>query len=260
MNNQSIDILKLSNFLADYADALIGAGAYNARVIRCAKRIAKNYGYDVSIFVLLKFINITVTEIANPKNQISFIKDTTERAINLDMVSELSALSWAVHDEHLSLNETRGIFNKILKPKKTKLFLTSVIVSVAFGSFCGLFGGDLGGMLFVMLGTFFGITARNFLIAKKIDLRIAYIVAAFISSFVAYSSFELGFSLTPEAAISASILYLFPGVVLLNSMFDILDRNVLIGISRAVNAGILILCMSVGMYITLLLVNFGLVT
>lgn len=42
-------------------------------------------------------------------------------------------------------------------------------------------------------------------------------------------------------------------------MFDILDKNVLIGISRAVNASILILCMSVGIYITLILVNFGLV-
>ena len=254
-----IDILKLSTFLATYADILIGSGAYNARVIRCTKRIANHYGYDVSIFVLLKFINITVTEISNPKNQISFIKDTTNRAINLDMVSELSALSWAVHDENLSLNETKRIFVKIIRPKKTKAFLTNVIVSVAFGSFCKLFGGDLGGVAFVILGTFFGLLSRNFLITKKVDLRVAYIVAAFISSFIAYSSFTIGISMTPKPAISASILYLFPGIILLNSMFDILDKNVLIGISRAVNAGILILCMSVGIYITLLIVNFGLV-
>lgn len=254
-----INIYELSNFLAIYADTLIGAGAYNSRVIRCAKRIAKNYGYDVSIFVLLKFINITVTDLNNPKNQISFIKDNTNKAINLGIISELSALSWAVCDENLSLDETKRIFYKIIAHKKSKNLLTSLIVSIAFGSFCRLFGGDWAGVIFVVIGTFFGVLVKDLLIKKDIDIRIIYIISSFISSFIAYSSYGAGFSKTPEPAISASILYLFPGVILLNSMFDILDKNVLIGISRAVNASILILCMSVGIYITLILVNFGLV-
>lgn len=257
---KKIDIFELSNFLANYADTLIGAGAYNARVIRCTKRIANHYGYDISIFVLLKFINITVIEIDNPQNHISFIQDTTQRPINLDIVSELSSLSWAVNDENLSFDEAKDIFYKIISPKKTNAIITTFIVSVAFGSFCKLFGGDMGGILFVAMGTFLGMLARDFLIKKEIDIRIIYIISSFISSFVAYSGCMFEFSSTPTSAISASILYLFPGVILLNSMFDILDRNVLIGISRAVNASLLILCMSIGIYITLVLVNFGLVS
>lgn len=251
------DINELINFLADYADTLSGVGAYNARVIRCVKRIASHYGYNASIFILLKFINLTVS---NKENRKTFIKDATSKDINLQMISELSALSWAVNDENLSLEETKKIYKKIISKKKSNVLLSCTLTSIAFGAFCKLFGGDIFGMIFVVLGTFCGATLKVFLSRKNIDIRIIFIFCAFVSSFIAYWGYGFGFSQTPAASISASILYLFPGIMLINSMFDILDKNVLIGFSRGVNATILIICMSVGIYITLSLVNFGLIS
>ena len=54
-------------------------------------------------------------------------------------------------------------------------------------------------------------------------------------------------------AIGSSVLFMMPGVFLINSVFDILNDNTLVGISRAISTGILILCMAVGVYITLTL-------
>lgn len=245
------DIVDLINFLASYADTLISVGSHNARVKRCVKRVAQSFGYDVSIFVLLKTITITVAQIDDYKNRRTIVKETTAHSVNLGMVSELSALSWAVKDENLSFDETRKIYEIILKSKDPKFTLSVVVTSAAFGAFCKLFGGDVWAIVFVVCGTILGVSLRYFLQKQKFDLRVTYIICAFLSSFVAYLSFNFGLSNTPEAAISSSILYLFPGIVLLNSMFDILDKNVLVGVSRAVNATILIICMSIGIYITL---------
>ncbi|MCZ6168958.1 threonine/serine ThrE exporter family protein [Campylobacter ureolyticus] len=253
------EINELTNFLADYADTLSGVGAYNARVIRCVKRIASHYGYNASIFILIKFINLTVSSKANPEIRKSFIKDATQKEINLETISDLSALSWAVSDEDLSLKEAKDIYQKIIAKKKRNILITFALTSIAFGAFCRLFGGDIFGVVFVIFGTFCGVLSKFLLSLKKVDIRITYIFCAFISSFIAYLGYKFGFSKTPEASISSSILYLFPGIALINSMFDILDKNVLIGLSRGVNATILILCMSIGIYITLSLVNFGLI-
>lgn len=252
------NILELINFLADYASTMISIGSYNSRVNRCVKRIAMHYGYDASIFVLLKHISISITDISDYENRRTYVKDTSPHAINLGMISELSALSWAIKDENLTLNEARKIYEEVLKTKGAKFSLSIVFTSAAFGAFCKLFGGDIWSIFFVIIGTMAGVSIRHFLNKKNIDIRVTYIICSFISSFIAYLATAIGLSTTPAPAISSSILYLFPGIVILNSMFDILDQNVLIGISRAVNAAILILCMSVGIYITLGISNLGL--
>lgn len=252
------NILELTNFLADYASIMISVGSYNSRVNRCVKRIAAYYGYDASIFVLLKHISISVTDISNYENRRTYVKDTIPHAINLGMISELSALSWVIKDEKLTLNEARKIYEEILKTKGAKFSLSIVFTSAAFGAFCKLFGGDLWSIVFVVVGTMAGVSFRHILNKNNTDIRIIYIICAFVSSFIAYLATALSLSTTPTAAISSSILYLFPGIAILNSMFDILDQNVLIGLSRAVNAAILILCMSVGVYITLGISNLDL--
>ena len=51
---------------------------------------------------------------------------------------------------------------------------------------------------------------------------------------------------TGDVAIGSSIFFLIPDVFLINSISDILNDNTLVGISRAVSTGILILCIAVG--------------
>lgn len=252
------DTVTLINFLVNYADTLIGAGSYNSRVSRCIKRIANHYGYDVSLFIMIKSIIISVYNKENIDERFTMVKETTPRPVNLAMVSELSALSWAVCDENLNLDEAKAIYSHILEQKGSKLILSLIFIGTAFGAFCKLFGGDLFSIIFVIFGTMCGVSVRYFLSKNNVELRVIYVICAFISSFVAYLAYRFGLSNTPTAAISSSILYLFPGIMLLNSVFDILDRNVLIGLARMINASILIICMSIGIYITLSITSLGL--
>lgn len=253
-----IDILTFTNFIASYADTLISVGSYNSRTSRCVKRIANHYGFEISMFIMIKSITISVASKENSGEKFTLIKETTPHSVNLGMISELSALSWSICDENLSFNEANAIYLQILEQKDTKFTILVLLLSAAFGAFCKLFGGDFYSIIFVTIGTMCGVSVRYFLSKNKVDLRVIYLVCAFISSFIAYLASFFGLSATPTAAISSSILYLFPGIMILNSMFDILDKNVLIGLVRAVNASILIICMSIGIYITLSFANLGL--
>ena len=64
-----------------------------------------------------------------------------------------------------------------------------------------------------------------------------------------------GWGKTPDIALASSVLYLIPGVPLINSIIDILGGHVLIGMSRAVNAAILIICIALGLSVTLLILG-----
>ena len=52
-----------------------------------------------------------------------------------------------------------------------------------------------------------------------------------------------------------NVLYLVPGVPLINGLIDITDGHIQIGISRFVNAFMLIICIAIGMSVTLMLVK-----
>ena len=60
---------------------------------------------------------------------------------------------------------------------------------------------------------------------------------------------------TQDVALGTSVLFLIPGVPLINSILDILEGHVLIGFSRAINAAILIICIALGLSMTLLILG-----
>lgn len=56
-------------------------------------------------------------------------------------------------------------------------------------------------------------------------------------------------------ALATSVLFLIPGVPLINGVIDIVEGHVLIGCSRLIGALLLILCIAVGLSVTLLMVK-----
>ena len=60
---------------------------------------------------------------------------------------------------------------------------------------------------------------------------------------------------TQDIALGTSVLFLIPGVPLINSILDILEGHVLVGLSRTINATILIICIALGLSMTLLILG-----
>ncbi len=252
-------IQELTNFLSEYAAKMLSIGTYTARIERCVCRIAGAYGYEASLMIFVRHFIISVMDPADNSIRRTYVKTGAAAQISFDLISELSALSWEIYDEKIPLARARASFAEILASQKKSFAKTLVLLSVANAAFCELFGGDVGAMALVFAATAFGICARYLLSRLKINLKIQYIAVSFAVSFIVSLGARYGLSATPDVAVGSSILFLIPGVWLINSVFDILNENMLVGISRGLNTGLLIICIAIGLFLTLSISNLGLV-
>ena len=252
-------IQELTNFLSEYTAKMLSIGTYTARIERCVRRIAGAYGYEASLMIFVRHFIISVMEPADNSIRRTYVKTGAAARISFDLISELSALSWEIYDEKIPLARARAAFVEILASQKKSFAKTLVLLSVANAAFCELFGGDGGAMALVFAATAFGICARHLLSKLKINLKIQYIAVSFAVSFIVSLGARYGLSETPDVAVGSSILFLIPGVWLINSVFDILNENMLVGISRGLNTGLLIICIAIGLFLTLSISNLGLV-
>ena len=252
-------IQELTNFLSEYAAKMLSIGTYTARIEHCVRRIADAYDYEASLMIFVRHFIISVMDPADNSIRRTYVKTGVAAQISFDLISELSALSWEIYDEKIPLARARASFAEILASQKKSFAKTLVLLSVANAAFCELFGGDGGAMALVFAATAFGICARYLLSRLKINLKIQYIAVSFAVSFIVSLGARYGLSATPDVAVGSSILFLIPGVWLINSVFDILNENMLVGISRGLNTGLLIICIAIGLFLTLSISNLGLV-
>lgn len=83
-----------------------------------------------------------------------------------------------------------------------------------------------------------------------------FIASAFVASM--YASVALTFDTTSDVAIATSVLFLIPGVPLINGVIDIVEGHILNGIARLTSALMLIVCIAVGLSGTLMIVKSAL--
>ena len=234
-------LISISKFIAGYSAHLMGAGVHTSRVIRNSKRIGEAYGVDVKLSVFHK--NIILTIIDNETGEAcNEVIDIPAHPISFEHNSELSALSWEVYDKHLPLHEMADKFNKIISAPKIDPLFVLLLVGFANASFCKLFGGDIISMSIVFSATITGLFLKQQMQKKKINHYIIFI-----------------FDTTSEIALATSVLYLVPGVPLINGVIDIVEGYILTGFARLTEAALLIVSIAIGLSFTLLMVKNSLI-
>ena len=249
---KTADIQELSNFLLDYAVMLMRSGANTERTVRNVIRISNSFGYDAAIAIFQRNITMTINNPNDSSKRRTSVKQQLPPHLSLSIVNDLSALSWECFDTDLSLDEVKKKYNEIVSKAHSSSFVVLIFASFAIAAFCELFGGDYESMLIVFLSTLVAFSLRLLLIHLKFDVRAMIIAVSFTASFI---SFLIGTFListnTLNVAVSTSVLFLIPGVHIINSVTDILDGHVMTGIARAVSAMILVICIAIGLYATL---------
>ncbi|CDC98393.1 uncharacterized conserved protein [Alistipes sp. CAG:268] len=108
-------------------------------------------------------------------------------------------------------------------------------------------------MSIVFTSTLVGFAAKQRMQAHGLNHFLTFIISSFLASLCA--SIALRFDCTSETALATSVLFLVPGVPLINGVIDIVEGHILIGCSRLINALLLIICIAVGMSATLMMVK-----
>lgn len=248
--------LQRAKFVAEYTAHLMGCGIHTSRVIRNTKRIGEALGFDVKISVFQKSIILTILD-NDSQHTFSEVIEIPALLISFKHNSELSALSWGAVDNQLSFEQIKEEYHQIISAPRMNAFLLLLLVGLANASFCRLFKGDWLSVLIVFLATIVGFLVRTQLNKKGVNHYIIFIVSAFTASL--FSATALYFNTTSNIALATSVLYLIPGVPLINGVIDIVEGHTLTGISRLANALLLIICIAIGLSFTLILFKGSLI-
>ncbi|EGJ71401.1 protein of unknown function DUF1212 [Bacteroides coprosuis DSM 18011] len=249
-------LLSRTRFIAEYSSTLMGSGVHTSRVIRNSKRLGRALGIEVKIGVFQKNIILTTLDQENNISH-SEVVDIPAYPISFEYNSELSALSWEAYDEHLSFEEVKEKYYQIINSPRIHPLFVLILVGFANASFCRLFGGDFCSMSIVFSSTLVGFFIKQRLGANKVNHFITFILVAFIASLCA--SISLIFDTTSETALATSVLFLVPGVPLINGVIDIVEGYILTGFSRLTHAALLVVCIAIGLSFTLFLIKDSLI-
>jgi len=246
------ELKAVTQFVAEYATRLMGSGVHTSRVVRNTKRLGEALGVRVMVSAFQKVVTFSVYDDESGRVY-SEVADIPPLPISFELNSELSALSWDALDDRLPLDEIRRRYGELIdKPRIDPIFVL-VTVGLANASFCRLFGGDWTAAGIVFTATLVGFAARQRMQAHGVNHFLIFIISAFMASLCA--SAALRFDCTAETALATSVLYLVPGVPLINGVIDIVEGHILIGFSRLINALLLIICIAIGLSATLLMVK-----
>ena len=249
------ELTEILDFIADYATYLLASGVHTSRVIRNSQRIGQSQGVDIQLSSFQKSTILTVRDDATGE-AITRVVKIPALPISFERNSDLSALSWDACDLSLPLAEIRRRYDEIVARPRLDPIFTLILVGLANASFCRLFGGEWCAVGIVFTATLLGFYLKQRMQAKGFNHYVIFIASAFAASM--YASVAMIFDTTSEVAIATSVLYLIPGVPLINGVIDIVEGHVLNGIARLTSALMLIVCIAVGLSCTLMIVKNGL--
>lgn len=245
---------ELGEMLLEIGSLLMVAGANTERIKVTINRIASAFGCSSDLMITNHALMITV-RYEDVNRTFTSVKRVSNMHLNLNLISDISTMSWKIVEEKWSLerinNEVKLLDRKALYPRFVVLFL----VALAGASFCRLFGGGLTEMILCFLGTLIGLFVRQEAVKLKFNIYLCIFFAALTSSLIvgAYSHFN------PDKnfihALSTSVLFLIPGVPMINSFTDFIDGNILNGTIRGVGVLVTAFAIALGLMTSLLIFN-----
>ncbi|MDE5794248.1 MAG: threonine/serine exporter family protein [Muribaculaceae bacterium] len=253
---ENASLKEICLFLSEYSAWLLGSGATSIRLEKNVRRMAEALGCHAEMTILPRHIHMTVF-LTDHSDSYTYIIATHPMPISFNINTKLSRLSWSMADDKLTLKEVQEKFDEIIKTSPTNKYLVLFLASCANAAFCRLFTGDWAAVGVVFISTLIGFYIKQLLTQLKVDVRLVFIICAFISSVLASTATLFSFGHTPDIAVGTSVLYLVPGIPFLNSFSDMLNGHYICAFGRFVHAVVLTCCLSLGLCGGMLLMNLS---
>lgn len=245
-----------NQLLLNIGSTLLASGAHCGRIQRNVKRIADAMNIDTEIFFDYSGLILTTKFKNHPTITSTHYKKIDGHFVHFDTLADISVFSWKVHDEKLPFNQVQEEFEEIAARPHLPRWQIVLGVGVACASLCILSNGNWIDAAFGFFGSMAGLIVRQEITKRHYNIMIAIVAAALVTSVIASINVVNGFGAAPEIALATSVLYLVPGVPLVNSVIDLIEGYVSTSIQRGFYGGFLLLCIAIGMAMSILI--FGL--
>jgi uncharacterized membrane protein YjjP (DUF1212 family) len=244
----------LGPVLLDIGIALLRAGAGTGRIKVTMTRITSGTSFEPHIDIHPRSISLTLQD-KNHHIVFNGSRSIPSQSINFKIISGMSRLSWSILDKNLTLPEVRNEINRLLGLPEYPRLVILLVVGLAGSAFCYTFGGGFFEMLVAFLATFTGLFLKQQLVKKKFNIYICTFLSALSAALLVGLVHQLDTGFKLEHAFATSVLFLVPGVPLINSFTDLIDGYILNGIERGFNALIHLMAIAFGLTTVLFLFN-----
>ena len=239
-----------SNLLLDIAVLLMSSGAHTERVNRNIRRIAIALGYDIELFFSFSGITLTLSCTNGSTYQHTAFRRVTAYAVNMSVVSAISRLSWKARVDQLDETAIRKEIDRIRTiPHYSKIQLL-LMISLTGMAFCRLAGGEIPAMLLAGLATALGFTTRNALLSRGYNLALCIGAASFVASGISGLGILFQLGQFPEIAVATSVLFLIPGVPMINGIIDLMHGHIIVGQARLMQGIVIAFSIAMGIVIS----------
>lgn len=248
---------RLADLILDIGTYLLASGAHCGRLNSNLGRMASTWEFDLHIDPTFKGLLITVKDMNDPANTVTRFKNSPPHNVHLAVLTEVSHLSWKVKEEKLSITEAENEFAAI----KAKAYYKDIYVAIAVGLSCAglcLFSlGDSMNAMVTFVAAFLGYFVRVAFSKKNFNSMICISIAAFVTTLITGFGRLYGIGAHPEAAMATGVLYLIPGVPLINCVIDLIEGYLSSAINRALFGGFILLCIAAGMTLCITLMGIN---
>jgi uncharacterized membrane protein YjjP (DUF1212 family) len=254
---EKIPAQRFADLILDIGTYLLASGAHCGRLNSNLGRLASTWEFEMSMSPTFKGLLVTVKDLNDPSNSVTGFRDSPPHNIHLAVLTEVSHLSWKVQEEKLSIAEVENEFASIKAKTDYKDIYVAIAVGFSCAGLCLFSSGDTMNAAVAFAAAFTGYLARVVFTKKKFNPMICISIAAFITTLITGSGRLYGIGSHPEAAMATAVLYLIPGVPLINCVIDLIEGYLSSAINRALFGGFILLCIAAGMTLCITLMGIG---
>ena len=240
-----MDYYLLTDLAATMGYHLAMSGAETFRVEDTIHRILLAYGVECEVFAIPNSVSVSL-EAANGK-PLMIMRRICFHGNDLEKMEKLNALSRQICAKKPAVDEAMEWLHETLASCRTystgAFYLGNVLVGIGF---CLVFGGALSDCLWAgLIGLIIGLVTR-FMDRREANPFFSTILASCLMALPAYAAAGLGWLKSPDAAIIGALMLLVPGLLITNSMRDIIYGDTNSGIFRIVQVVLTALAIALG--------------
>lgn len=154
--------------------------------------------------------------------------------VNMNALTELSRLPWRALEENWTLERFARELERVeTLPPLYPLWLSRLAICLGSGALTILFGGTLPSAVITVLATLLGLLGNQFCQRMRFNVYVGITAGAFLATMTTGLSYTL--FADKQAFLYAMIsctLFMIPGVPMINAIDDLLNNNIVSGMTR----------------------------
>ncbi|RRJ95269.1 threonine/serine exporter [Opitutaceae bacterium TAV4] len=254
-SQENVSVEQFADMALDVGVFLLASGAHCGRVFSNIKRLADRWGFPIHINPTFTGLTITVRDGKQSERTVTRYQDAPPHSVHLAILTLFSRLSWQVLEDRLPFDLVKQRIEEIKAKANYSFWLVALAVGAACASLCMLAGGDARNALCTFVAAFTGSVLRIGILKMRFNPMISFVVAAFVTTLIAGIDTIWHIGTSPEATLATAVLYLIPGVPLINSVIDLIEGYLASALSRGLFAAFILLCIASGMTLAITLLG-----